>query len=135
MFNSLKIHHLFISHSWNYSPHYSTLLEWIDRSDIAFRNYSVPYNDPFTVKSTAQLQKAISEQIRQSSIVIIAAGMYVSYSDWIDYEIKTAAAMGKPILAVKPWGNERLPQIVQDEATLIVGWNSDSVVKGMKKLL
>lgn len=65
----------------------------------------------------------------------IAAGMYVSYSDWIDYEIRTAAAMGKPILAVKPWGNERLPQIVQDSATLTVGWNSDSVVKGIKILL
>ncbi len=69
------------------------------------------------------------------STVIIAAGMYVSYSAWIDYEIRTAAAMGKPILAVKPWGNERLPQIVQDSATLIVGWNSDSVVKGIKRLL
>lgn len=135
MFNGSKIYHLFISHSWNYSPHYSTLLDWIDRSDIAFKDYSVPYTDPFTGKSKSQLQEAITEQIRHSSIVIIAAGMYVSYSDWIDYEIRTAAAMGKPILAVKPWGNERLPQIVQDSATLIVGWNSDSVVKGIKRLL
>lgn len=86
-------------------------------------------------KSKGQRQEAITEQIRHSSIVIIAAGMYVSYSAWIDYEIRTAAAMGKPILAVKPWGNERLPQIVQDSATLIVGWNSDSVVKGIKRLL
>lgn len=131
MFNVLKIYHLFISHSWSYSPHYNTLLEWIDRSNIVFSNYSVPY----TGKTKAQLQEAITEQIRHSSIVIIAAGMYVSYSAWIDYEIRTAAAMGKPILAVKPWGNERLPQIVQDSATLIVGWNSDSVVKGIKRLL
>lgn len=135
MFNVLKIYHLFISHSWSYSPHYNTLLEWIDRSNIVFSNYSVPYTDPFTGKNKAQLQEAITEQISHSSIVIIAAGMYVSYSAWIDYEIRTAAAMGKPILAVKPWGNERLPQIVQDSATLIVGWNSDSVVKGIKRLL
>ena len=135
MFNGSKIYHLFISHSWSYSPHYNTLLDWIDRSDIAFKNYSVPYTDPITGKTKAQLQEAITEQIRHSSIVIIAAGMYVSYSALIDYEIRTAAAMGKPILAVKPWGNERLPQIVQDSATLIVGWNSDSVVKGIKILL
>lgn len=135
MFNVLKIYNLFISHSWSYSPHYNTLLEWIDRSNIVFSNYSVPYTDPFTGKTKTQLQEAITEQIRHSSIVIIAAGMYVSYSAWIDYEIRTAAAMGKPILAVKPWGNERLPQIVQDSATLIVGWNSDSVVKGIKRLL
>ena len=95
MFNVLKIYHLFISHSWSYSPHYNTLLEWIDRSNIVFSNYSVPYTDPFTGKTKAQLQEAITEQIRHSSIVIIAAGMYVSYSAWIDYEIRTACIKSK----------------------------------------
>lgn len=75
MFNVLKIYHLFISHSWSYSPHYNTLLEWIDRSNIVFSNYSVPYTDPFTGKTKAQLQEAITEQISHSSIVIIAAGI------------------------------------------------------------
>ena len=42
--------------------------------------------------------------------------------------------MGKPILAVKPWGNERIPQAVQDNATLIVNWNSASFISGLKAL-
>lgn len=135
MFNCFKNYHLFISHSWNYSFHYSTLLNWIESSNITFSNYSVPYTDPFNVKTTAQLKTAIDGQIRQASVVIVAAGMYASYSRWIDYEIQTAVSMGKPILAVKPWGNERLPQAVQDNASLIVGWNSVSVINGIKSLL
>lgn len=135
MFNRLKIYHFFISHSWNYSPHYNTLLEWIDSSNIVFSNYSVPYTDPFYVRTNAQLKKAITEQILHASVVIIAAGMYVSYSEWIAYEIKEAVRMNKPILAVKPWGNERMPQIVQDNATSIVNWHSASFIDALKRLL
>lgn len=135
MFNRLKIYHFFISHSWNCSPHYNTLLEWIDSSKIFYKNYSVPCTDPFNTRSTAKLQAAITEQIAHASVVIVTAGIYVSHSEWIDYEIQEAVRMGKPILAVKPWGNERLPQIVQNNATLIVNWNSASFIDALKRLL
>lgn len=135
MFNPWKTYHLFISHSWSYPTHYNTLLNWIDSSKISYKNYSVPCTDPFNTRSAIKLQAAITEQIAHASVVIITAGIYVSYSEWIDYEIQEAVRMGKPILAVKPWGNERLPQTVQDNATRIVNWNSASFISRLKELL
>jgi hypothetical protein len=38
---------------------------------------------------------------------------------------------GIPIIAVKPRGAERIPLIIQNNADVIVGWNSDSIVNNI----
>ena len=58
--------------------------------------------------------------------------MYVDYSEWIDFEIETAKAYHKPIIGVKPWGQERTPLEVQEDADVMVGWNSASVVQAVR---
>lgn len=73
--------------------------------------------------------------MRTCQVVIVLAGMYATYSDWINKEIGIANEYGKPILGVKPWGQERIPQIVQDNADKIVGWNTDSIVNAIRDLL
>jgi hypothetical protein len=58
--------------------------------------------------------------------------MYVAYSEWIDYEIDTALDLGKPIIGVRPWGQERTPSKVTDNADVVVGWNSSSVIQAVR---
>ena len=58
--------------------------------------------------------------------------MYVSYSEWIDYEIDTALELGKPIIGVKPRSQERIPIKVSNNADVMVGWNSNSVVQAVR---
>jgi len=59
--------------------------------------------------------------------------MYAAHSDWIEYEINEANRLNKPIVAVKPWGQERILQIVQDASWCEpVGWNSASVVAAIR---
>ena len=66
------------------------------------------------------------------SCVIILSGMYVSYSEWIDYEIDTAVCLGKSIIGVRPWGQERVPLKVQTYANIMVGWNSSSIIDAVR---
>lgn len=58
--------------------------------------------------------------------------MYVAYSNWIDFEIDVANDLEKPIIGVKPWGQERIPTKVQNNADIMVGWNSNSVVNAVR---
>ena len=58
--------------------------------------------------------------------------MYANYSKWIDYEINTAKALNKPIIGVKPWGQERTPLKIQWDSTILVGWNSSSIVDAIR---
>lgn len=66
------------------------------------------------------------------SCVIILSGMYVAYSEWIDYEIDTAIELGKPIIGVRPRGQEKTPSKVSNNADVMVGWNSNSVVQAVR---
>ena len=63
--------------------------------------------------------------------------MYVAQSNrkWINFEIDTAIKYGKNILAIKPRGNERIPEKIQNKANIIVNWSSSSIIKNIKELL
>ena len=130
---ALRDYHILISHSWAYDSHYRKLKEWLDgASNFTWTDYSVPFSNALDVNSTRELKQKIRNRISLCSCVIILSGMYVSYSDWINYEIDTAVEFGKPIIGVKPWGQERIPAKVQNNATIMVGWNSSSIVSAVR---
>jgi hypothetical protein len=60
--------------------------------------------------------------------------MYAEYSKWIKREIESAKNYTKPILAVKPWAQEKQAGVVLDNAAEGVGWNKKPVVAAIWKL-
>lgn len=127
---------IFISHCWDYRTSYYTVENWIDES-INWRNMSIPAHDPKDTKSDRELEQKIDNLIKNSSLFIIIAGMYASQENrrWINLEIEIAQKYGKPILAIKPRGNQRTPIKIQEVADKLVNWNSTSVINGIKNLL
>lgn len=131
--------HVFVSHSWTYSGHYTTLHDWIfgsawsvGQASLDLRDYSVPKDDPIhDAPSDRSLREAIFRKIKRCHVVVIPTGMYVNYSKWIGKEIDGATAMSKPILAVNPWGQQRTSSVVGQAAAQIVGWNKKSVMGGI----
>ena len=130
---ALKNYHIMISHSWDYNEHYEKVVSWLnDANNFEWSNYSVPLTNPIDAKGKKELKENLRNKITNCSCVIILSGMYVAYSEWIDYEIDTAVEMGKPIIGVEPWGQERIPQKVTSNADVVVGWNSSSVVQAIR---
>ena len=135
----VRTFNLFISHSWSYSDSYDRLIELLEaRPYFFFRNYSVPRNDPIHDAGTAdELREAISRQMAPSSVVLILAGVYASYSKWIDEEIDLATngfSVAKPIIAIAPWGSQRTSARVTDAADVLVRWNTESIVSAIREL-
>lgn len=135
----MKTYNIFISHAWRYSEHYNKVVQWLDEAEaegkFKWRNYSVPEHDPLIDPDTEvgkkQLKEALRQQIKPASIVIILSGMYAAHSEWIDFEIDTAVEYDKYIIGVKPWGQERVPKKVSDNADVMVGWNKNSIVNAI----
>ena len=131
--------HVFISHSWAYSDHYDTLSSWIfekswsvGQASLDLRDFSVPKDDPIHDAPTKrELREAIYNQIKRSHVIVIPTGMYTSYSEWIQKEIDGSIECEKPILAVNPWGQQRTASVVSGAAAMTVGWNSQSIIKGI----
>ncbi len=130
----LRDYHILISHSWDYSSDYETIKSWLDSAEyFRWADYSVPLTNPIDFHTKRELKEKLREKISLCSCVIILSGMYVSYSEWIDYEIDTAIELGKPIIGIKPRGQERIPSKVSCNANVMVGWNSNSVVNAVRE--
>lgn len=136
----MALYNLFISHSWAYSDAYEKVCKMLDSqvtiNGFNYKNYSVPKNDPIhNAPNDSRLEEAIRAQMKSVSVVVIMAGVYSTYSKWINIEIKIAKEMGKKILAIEPWDSERTSKTVKDAADKIVGWNSSSIVNGITNLV
>lgn len=130
----LKTYDIFISHAWTYHDDYYRMARFLNDAPLfEWRNYSVPEHDPLELPSTAALKEQLRKQIRPVNVVLILAGMYVAHSDWIQFEIDFADTISKPMIGVRPWGQQRTPLIVQNSVKEMVGWRTASVVSAIRK--
>ena len=126
---------LFISHAWKHNEEYYRLVNMLSsRPYFKWRNYSVPQHDPF--EKETDFEEALRRQIRPVNAVLILAGMYANYSEWIEFEVEFSESISKPIIVVRPWGQERIPAYLQEIAdksrNTIVGWNIESIVTAIR---
>lgn len=130
----VNTYNIFISHSWSYSGAYESVAGFFDNHPYFYwKDYSVPKDDPIHhARTNAELERALAAKIAHASCVVVLGGVYSSYSEWISKEIALAKSMGKPIIGVRPWGADRMSALVQDNADVIVGWNSDSIVNAVR---
>lgn len=130
-----KTYRLFISHSWAYSDNYKKIIELIESQDLSFYDHSVPKDDPIHTNGTdEELHQAIEAKMKGTSCILILAGVYATYSKWINKEIEIAQNYGKAIIAIEPWGSERTSKVVKDAADKIVKWQGKSIVDAIKEL-
>ena len=130
-----KTYRLFISHSWAYGDAYDRIVEMLDEQGLNYYNHSVPKNDPIHTNGTQkQLREAIDAQMKGTSCVLILAGIYASFSKWINEEIDIAKSYGKPIIAIEPWAAEHTSSVVKNNADKIVKWQGSSIVNAIYEL-
>lgn len=128
-----KTYRLFISHSWAYSDGYQKVIGLLKSQGINFYDHSVPKNDPIhTNGSDWQLKQAIENKMKGTSCIIIMAGVYSTYSKWINKEIEIAKAYRKPIIAIEPWASTRTSSVVKANADIIVKWQGVSIAKAIR---
>jgi hypothetical protein len=129
----LRNYDILISHAWKYGDAYYRLVELLDMApNFKWRNLSVPEHDPIHSKSERMIRAALDEQVRRSQIVLMVAGVYASHSGWMQEEVDMAVNYAKPIIGIKPRGNERMSTVVQAAAVELVNWSTNSIVDAIR---
>ena len=128
------VYNLFISHSWTYSHTYDNLIGLLDSAPyFYYKNYSVPKDDPIhNAPYDYQLRAAIRNKMQHASCVLILAGVYSTYSKWINIEIQLAQEMGKKIIAIEPWAGSHTSTVVKNAADEVVKWNTSSILRAIR---
>lgn len=127
---------LFISHSWEYDDEYRRIIDFLDQASyFKYSNFSRPFDNPLDCRrhTDTELTQKLEKQIAPTQIVLVVSGMYVAYSKWIQKEIDIANYYKKPIIGIKPWGNQVTPVAVSSVAKEVVGWNSDSIIAAIRR--
>lgn len=135
----MATYHLFMSHSWAYSDAYQKLVILLnkqvssDKGGFHYKNFSVPKDDPIhNAKSAKELREAIERQMKPCSCILILAGVYATYSKWINVEIELAQKYNKKIIAIQPFAAEKTSKTVKAAANQIVAWRGKSIVDAIE---
>jgi len=84
--------------------------------------------------SDRTIERLLRMKMRWASQVVVVIGKETHTRDWVNWEIKVAHQLGKPIIGVYENGLKdqvETPENLQKYATSIVGWRADSVIDAL----
>ncbi|MBQ2376653.1 MAG: TIR domain-containing protein [Bacteroidales bacterium] len=129
-----KTYKIFISHSWDHLDDLKRLRNLLERRGYFRVEFTEASPDnPINSDNNKYIRIILSQKIESSDIVLGIAGVYASYSDWMQWELDKAIAKNIPIIGVVPRGNERISKIVSDRANEVVRWNTESIVAAIRR--
>jgi hypothetical protein len=129
-----KQHEIFISHSWKYENDLINLRNLLTTRSYFNVNFREVSQDVAINSENANYIKAVLKQrILASNVFLAIAGVYATYSDWMEWEIKTAKANGIRVIGVVPWGQVRVSSTVSGLADEVVNWNTESIVNAIRR--
>lgn len=85
--------------------------------------------------SDQTIKRLLQMKMRWASQVIVVIGKETHSRPWVNWEIKVAHDLGKPIIGVYENGLKdevEKPENLDKYATSIVGWRSDSVIGALE---
>jgi len=127
-----KQYNVFVSHSWEYDEHYERIVDFLDEvPSLEWQNHSVPSTDPLPVDTESALRSELRNQMKTASVVVVSSGMYGAHSTWIPEELELADELGKPVIAIIPEGQSKVPAKIQEVADTQVGWRKASLVDAL----
>lgn len=126
---------IFVSHQHNDADKIKDLQKLVNTHGIRMRDSSI-YESK--LKNNAKNEQYIKRELIKPQMlwagtVVVLIGKDTAKSDYVNWEIKTAAEMGKRIVGVFLQGakEEDIPEQLNEYGHALVGWNGDRIVRAI----
>jgi len=136
-----KIKNVFVSHHHKDDASVDGLTDMLSGKGYQLRNSSIrvkPENQQRLDQnkvSDETIARLLRMKMRWASQVIVVIGKETHQRPWVNWEVKAAHQLGKPIIGVYENGLKdqvEIPANLRKYATSIVGWRSDSVIEALE---
>ena len=128
-----KEYKLFISHSWDHDDVLQDLKNLIDSRGYFPATYTQIEKDcPIDSEKAWVVKANITKRLQESDVVLAIAGVYASYSEWMQWEMDKAKELGLKVIGVIPRGQEHISHEVFNRSAVDVHWNADSIVDAIR---
>ena len=122
----------FISHAWHRDEHYRRVVDMLNEAPaFRWRDLSVPEHNAVDPDAGRTIEYHLRNYMRLANVFLLCAGVYVSHSEWIEFEVNFARRIGRPMIAVAPWGAVRLPASAAYAVETVS--RSDSLVRAIRQ--
>ena len=129
-----RTYKIFISHCWDYDDVLQNLKNLLDSRGYFPAEYTqVEKTHPINSEYAPAIKAQITKRLEDSDIVLAIAGVYASYSDWMQWEMDKAKELGLNIVGVIPRGQERISTQVYSRSRVDVRWNTESIVDAIRQ--
>lgn len=129
-----KTYKIFISHSWDHVDDLRRLRNLLEQRGYFHVEFTEASPDnPINSDKSKYIRIILSQKIESSDIVLCIAGIYASYSDWMEWELDKAIEKNIPIVGVIPRGKTNISRIVANRAKETVKWNTESIVSAIRR--
>ncbi|WP_276955567.1 nuclease [Methanobrevibacter woesei] len=123
--NDNKIYNLIVSNGYDKNNEYRQFIEKIySKTDFLWKESISP--------SYATVNPEFFHKI---DVIILLAGLYQENKDKFDDLLNASEEHNIPIVLVRPYGVEEVPENLEKRATVIVGWNANCIVDSIKNAI
>lgn len=129
-----RTYHLFITQVKETDEEYQRFTGRLgDAHDFIYENHSD--NGLSGTADIDELKKTIKGQINASDMVIVLSGLYPTYKNIIMVVMDLAQAMEKPVLLIRPYGMENVPEELEKLSKGVIGWSASCIAASIKGIL
>lgn len=124
---------LFVSHVFESNDDYLRVFEYLESShNFYYRNCGAI--EPHPGHSKEAMEQEFRKQISLAEVVIVPAGMYKDYRDWIHFQLNCAKGFEKPVVVLETFGvKQKLPVQLEALADEVVEWNERKIVDAIRR--
>nr|WP_255654250.1 TIR domain-containing protein [Cohnella sp. REN36] len=131
------LYQLYFSRTWSHEEAYRELRTLLGGRE-GFRFAGTPPSADESLSATGrerELYEAIRRRMKHCHAVLLLAGVYPAYSNWINKEIIACKEeVNKPLIAIERFEPSMTSMIVRQNADAVVGWQADEIVNAIKRL-
>lgn len=123
---------IFVVHTFDEHPDYLKVFEYLEsRPNFYYENCS----KPDARMAGASMQDELRRQMDPAEIVILPVSLFALNPVLVTFEVDTAKSAGKPVLAIKAFGETMtIKKSLLEKADDVVEWNNRSITEAIKRL-
>lgn len=124
---------VFISHSWKKgSKDYLAIKRKLKEHSIKVYDHSIPRFKAFNENKRSKLERIFRNQMLYCSKVFVLGSSGLERNSFVMTEIKIAKELNKEIIAIKPYGQNSIPQFIRRNSTKVISNNINSIKEILK---
>jgi hypothetical protein len=100
---------------------------------VALEFYDDSLRDSINSENRTYVKQVIRELINRASVLVCLVGNGTGWREWVDWELETAASLGKGVCGVRvPNTYGKIPAVLTRMNAMIADWDTMSMVKAIE---